>query len=64
MGVINSVCTILETCIGYLDNKKTESQNKKFRYLYSFRVKIILIIKLFRNISKIANIFQWWKNLK
>ena len=39
LGVINAVCTVLDTCIGYLDtSKKTIAQNHKFRFLYSFKV--------------------------
>ena len=38
IGVINTVCTVLETCVGYLDSKKILSQNNKFRFLYAFKV--------------------------
>ncbi len=40
VGVINAVCTVLETCIGYLDSKKILAQNNKFRFLYSFKVNL------------------------
>jgi hypothetical protein len=38
VGVINLVCTVLETCHGYLDSKKISTRNQRFLLLVEFKV--------------------------
>jgi hypothetical protein len=38
VGVINLVCTVLETCHGYLDSKRIQSKNQTFLLLVEFKV--------------------------
>ena len=40
IGVINLVCTILETCQGYLDSKKVLGRNQRFLLLVEFKVNL------------------------
>lgn len=47
VGVINLVCTVLETCHGYLDSKKISTRNQRFLLLVEFKVHTSLV----RNIS-------------
>lgn len=38
LGVINLVCTTLETCHGYLNSKRIPARNQRFLFLVEFKV--------------------------
>lgn len=60
VGVINLVCTVLETCYGYLDSKKVSTKNQRFLLLVEFKVNI----DSFRNIFIDVLMYPCWRNSK
>jgi hypothetical protein len=58
IGVVNLVCTILETCQGYLESKRIAGKNQLFMLLVEFKVPL----ELCRNLSTDARIFLCWRN--
>jgi hypothetical protein len=37
VGVINTFCSLLEACIGYLDSKKCSKKNERFMLFVDFK---------------------------